>query len=154
MKKMEHGNYEDVFRRGTLTVEEKMNCAEERSREEVAEKHFFDIAKPFYPLGFNIVYRNPGHWDVYARQVPGKASAWLAAHPNGKTSAKDGETERAFRIRGGPGDIIVMDERWDPYRPFPRNSIKFRSIIGAMVWIMEELMQEPPEEKSMEDGDA
>ncbi|WP_125459233.1 hypothetical protein [Bradyrhizobium elkanii] len=119
-----------------------MNGAEARARQLTAEKHFFDQAQPFFPLGFSIGYRNPGHWDVYAKQCPGYASAWQAAHPEGSTSATDGDRERAFRIRGVPGDVVVYDERWNPHRPKP-SEIRFRSITAAMIWICEELMQEP-----------
>lgn len=126
-----------------LTLEEKVSSAEIEAREDTIEKHFFDQAQPHFPLGFSVGYRNPGHWDVYAKQVPGKASAWDAAHPGGRTSARDGQQERAFRIRGEPGSVLVLDERWDPHRPHPREPLKFRSVTGAMMWIMEELMQEP-----------
>jgi hypothetical protein len=129
-----------------LTLEEKSSFAAERAREIAAEKHFFDKAQPFFPLGFSVGYRNPGHWDVYAEQVPGKASAWKFAHPAGQTSARDGGGERAFCIRGEPGKVYVRDERWNPHKPHPRKDAipEFRSVMGAMLWIMEELMQEPP----------
>lgn len=127
-----------------LTLEEKISATEHRAREQIAEKHFFDQAQPFSPLGFSIGYRNPGHWDIYAKQCPGKVSAFYAASgPGSFTSAKDGDRERAFRIRGEPGDVWVMDERWDPNRPHPRETLKFRSVMAAMVFICEELMQEP-----------
>lgn len=134
-----------------FTVEQDILYAQERAAEEAAEKHFYEKNVPFFPLGFSINYRNPGHWDVYANQVPGQASAWLASHPGGATTAKDGATERAFRIRGGPhevqwggdGTFYVHDERWNPLKPFPRKSLEFRSVMAAMVWICEELMQEP-----------
>jgi hypothetical protein len=127
-----------------LTLEEKMNCAEERARERVAEGHFYDAAQPFFPLGFSVGYRNPGHWDIFADQCPGKTSAWLASHPGGTTTGVDGGRERAFRIRGEPGSVLVMDERWNPHKPRPRESLMFRSIAMAMMYIVEELMQEPP----------
>lgn len=126
-----------------LTLEEKTRYAEMRAREEEAEKHFFDLNQPHFPFGFSISNRNTGHWDVYAEQVPGKASAWKHAHPSGQTSARDGGQERAFRIRGEPGDVWVSDERWNPHRPQPRGHMMFRSVMGALLWIAEELMQEP-----------
>lgn len=125
-----------------LTLEEKTDYAAARAREQEAEKHFYDEAQPYYPLGFSVIYRNPGHWDVIARECPGRASAWRHAHPDGTTSAQDGERARAFRIRGEPGNVIVTDERWNPHRPHPRESMVFRSIQSAMLWIVEELMQE------------
>jgi hypothetical protein len=129
-----------------LTLEEKTSYAAQRAREIEAEKHFFDEAQPFFPLGFSVGYRNPGHWDIYAEQCPGKVSAWLAANPGGQTSARDGGRERAFCIRGEPGKVVVRDERWNPNRPFPRRDElpTFHSVMGAMLYIMEELMQEPP----------
>lgn len=126
-----------------LTLNEKLSGAVKRAKERVSELHFYDKAQPFFPLGFSINYRNPGHWDVYAKRCPGKASAWREAHPGGSTSEQDDTRERAFRIRGTPGDVVVMDERWDPHRPFPRESLQFRSVTGAMLWIVEEMMQEP-----------
>lgn len=126
-----------------LTLDEKINWAKHRAAEIEAEKHFFDAAQPFYPLGFSIVYRNPGHWDVIAQRTPGKASAWKAANPEGFTSDTDTGRERAFRIRGEPGDVVVFDERWNPHRTHPRADLKFRSVLGAVKSIAEELMQEP-----------
>jgi hypothetical protein len=126
-----------------LTLEEKTNGAVDRAREVTAEKHFFDQAQPFFPLGFSVGYRNPGHWDVFAQRCPGRASAWKHAHPKGFTTESDNERERAFAIRGEPGNVLVRDERWNPHAPFPRESLKFRSVIGAMLWICEELMREP-----------
>jgi hypothetical protein len=126
-----------------LSLEEKTEYAVMRASEEAAEKHFFDKAQPFFPLGFTVTYRNQGHWDIYAKQVPGRASAWLKAHPGGRTTDTDVHCERAFRIRGEPGNVVVLDERWDPHRPHPRDELKFRSIMGAMLWIVEEMMCEP-----------
>lgn len=126
-----------------LTLDEKTEYAARRAAEIEAEKHFFDAAQPFYPYGFSIGYRNPGHWDIYARQVPGKVSAWLHANPGSSTSAKDGERERAFCIRGEAGNVAVRDERWNPHKPHPRECLTFRSVAAAMLWIGEELMQEP-----------
>lgn len=140
-----------------LTLEEKAGYAATRAREKEAEKHFFDEAQPFFPLGFSIGYRNPGHWDIYADQVPGKDAAWLTAHGpgasiNGRTVAdidrldmrKSRTQERAFRIRGEPGNVLVYDERWNPHRDRKLGDIgPFRSVLGAILWIAEELMQEP-----------
>ena len=126
-----------------LTIDEKLRFAEAHAREKEAELHFYDAAQPFFPLGFSVSYRNPGHWDVMADQCPGKASAWYASHPGGLTSARDQSRERAFRIRGEIGAVIVLDERWNPHRPHQRETMKFRTVTSAMLWIVEELMQEP-----------
>lgn len=129
----------------TLTVDEKIDGAERRAREIAAEKHFYDEAQPFLPDAFSVRKRHPGHWDIYAQQCPGKVSAWLKANPGGSTTARDGDGERAFRIRGEPGKVVLLDERWDPHRPHPREPLHFRSVTGAMLWIVEEMMQEPAE---------
>lgn len=128
-----------------LTLDEKLNGATSWAREREAEKHFYDEAQPFYPLGFSVGYRNPGHWDIFAAQAPGKTKAWLAAHPGGQTSANPDHPgrERAFCIRGEAGAVYVRDERWNPHRPHPREPMTFRSVSAAMLWIAEELMQEP-----------
>jgi hypothetical protein len=132
-------------RMSDFTLEEKQEFAATRAKEKAAEVHFFDAAQPFFPLGFSVGYRNPGHWDIFASQCPGKVQAFLSVDPVGRyTDAKDGGRERAFRVRGNPGDVVVFDERWDPHRPHPREPLKFRSVLGAMLWIVEELMREPP----------
>jgi hypothetical protein len=129
-----------------LSLEQKAEYAAQRAREEVAEKHFFDEAQPHFPLGFSVHYRGDGcHWDVSAEQCKGKASAWRFANPGGTTTTHDGGFERAFRIRGEPGRIVVLDERWDPHRPHPRESHTFKNVAMAMMWIVEELMQVPAE---------
>ncbi len=67
------------------------------------------------PTGFSVGYRNPGHWDIYV------------------------DRGRAFRIRGEPGRVVVMDERKDTARPFPRDNVEFRSVQTALIWCAEEL---------------
>lgn len=124
-----------------LTLQEKTNGAVYRAKMQTAEKHFFDLNQPFYPSGFSITKRDTNHWDIYAPACPGQVAAIEAN--GGSTSQKDGDRERAFRIRGEPGDVQVSDERWDPNRPNPRGWITFRSIGAAMLYISEELMQEP-----------
>lgn len=126
-----------------LTLEEKTNYATRRAAEIEAEKHFFDAGQPHFPLGFSIGYRNPGHWDVAAVRAPGRPAAFMHANPGGRTSEKDPGRERAFRIRGEPGNVIVFDERWNPHRERGGEPMRFRSVMAAMVWICEELMQEP-----------
>lgn len=67
-----------------------------------------------YPTGFSVRRRNFGHWDI-------------------STSVG-----RAFRIRGGPGDWIVLDER-----TLPAPSAKtFREQSAAMSYICAEMMHE------------
>jgi len=124
-----------------LTLEEKTNGAKNRAAEKVAEKHFFDAGQPHFPLGFSICNRNKGHWDIFAKQAHGKVSAFLSLDEGNKTSGRDGQSEKAFRIRGEAPNVVIFDERWNPHgRDKPPH---FRSVMGAMLWICEELMQEP-----------
>jgi hypothetical protein len=63
--------------------------------------------------GFSVNRRNPGHWDIY------------------------GEKARLFRVRGGPGKYLAMDERASPYPV-----TEFRTITACMAFICDTLMHE------------
>lgn len=80
---------------------------------------------------FSAFERNPGHWDISATPA--------VPQPGRDFPVK----ERAFCIRGEPGKVTVRDERTDPDRPFPRESLKFKSVQAAMAWICDELMAGP-----------
>lgn len=125
-----------------LTASEVAGYAADRARLLALEQHYFDKGQPFFPGGFSVGYRNPGHWDIHAQQAPGRVTAFLEASPGNLTSEREGGRERAFRIRGEPGNVVVFDERWNPHRPHPREDVRFRSVLAAMLWISEELMQE------------
>ena len=72
------------------------------------------------PCSFSVSYRNPGHWDVTTRYG------------------------RAFRIRGKAPGVLVLDERTDADRPHPREATQFRTVMLALAWCADELMQETP----------
>ncbi len=131
-----------------LTLDEKTHYAARRAVEREAELHFFDANQPHFPLGFSIGWRNPGHWDIYAERAHGRPAAFMHVNPQGSTSDKDPSRERAFRIRGEAGEVVVYDERWNPHRQRGGDPLKFRSVMAAMVWICEELMQEPQPRKN------
>jgi hypothetical protein len=131
-----------------VSLEDKMNFAQEKARIEVAERHFYEAAQPFFPMGFSVHYRGDGcHWDVSAEQTPGRVSALLAAVPGAMTTGRDGGSERAFRIRGKPDAITIIDERWDPTRPHPREVKVVPSVEIAMALIVAELMKLPEIER-------
>lgn len=68
---------------------------------------------------FCISRRNPGHWDI---------------------ASKEG---RLYRIRGGPGDYWVNDERLATYKVKGEYPIyKFKSLIAAIGFICDDLMHE------------
>lgn len=73
-----------------------------------------DVATPFG--NFTVVKRNYGHWDI--------------------TTAQYG---RIFRIRGGPGDYWVADERPQEQR---RQTQHFKTVGLCMAYICDELMYE------------
>lgn len=90
--------------------------------------------------------------EVFAIRVAGPAlpgEEQAHEHINGPGSIVPNQPgrERAFRIRGEPGRVLVSDERWNPHRKIGEGDgwMHFRSIMAAMLWIMEELMQEPPQ---------
>jgi hypothetical protein len=62
---------------------------------------------------FHVIRRNHGHWDIIA------------------------DKGRAFRIRGGPGRYLAMDERAKPYPVTP-----FKTIGTCMQYICDEMMFE------------
>lgn len=64
--------------------------------------------------GFSVVRRNYGHWDIVNE-----------------------ERGRLFRIRGGPGKYLAMDERERPYR-----TTQFKTVGACMSFICDELMYE------------
>ncbi len=63
--------------------------------------------------GFTVIYRNPGHWDICSKG------------------------SRIYRIRGGPGKYLVMDET----RRGKPNKV-FKTVQGCMSCICDELMYE------------
>lgn len=69
------------------------------------------------PSGFSVIRRNFGHWDI--------------------ARANEG---RLFRLRGGPGEWVVFDERKDPVRI--KHILPFKEQSAAMAFICAELMHE------------
>lgn len=65
------------------------------------------------PKSFQVVRRNVGHWDIVTEQG------------------------RAFRIRGGPGKYLAMDER---ERPYPVT--EFKTLSATMTFICDQMMYE------------
>lgn len=63
--------------------------------------------------GFNVAYRNYGHWDIW------------------------NNAGRIFRIRGGPGKYSVLDERG---QDLPVK--EFNTVLACMNYICDELMYE------------
>lgn len=66
------------------------------------------------PTGFSVIRRNIGHWDICTQGAG-----------------------RAFRIRGGPGKYLAMDEREKPYPV-----TEFKTITACMAFICDAMMHE------------
>lgn len=67
-----------------------------------------------YPASFCVRWRNYGHWDITTNRG------------------------RAFRVRGGPGDWTVFDERTLP----GPDAMTFKEQGAAMAYICAEMMHE------------
>ena len=65
------------------------------------------------PQNFSVIRRNYGHWDI------------------------NGDGGRLFRIRGGPGKFLAMDEREHPHP-----TTEFKTLTAAMSFITDQLMFE------------
>jgi len=65
------------------------------------------------PQNFSVIRRNYGHWDIV------------------------NDKRRLFRIRGGPSDYRVIDERKSTFEHFT-----FRTIAACMSFVCDELMYE------------
>lgn len=65
---------------------------------------------------FSVHRRNPGHWDICT------------------------DIGRVFRIRGGPGKYVVIDERIG--KGYNSTSSPFKTLTACMVYICDELMYE------------
>lgn len=77
-------------------------------------------------LGFSVIYRNPGHWDI----------------------CSDGG--RAFRIRGEPGNVLVGDERTRVAAAAPW--MIFQTVSTALLFCADQLMLPPVDLESMFDS--
>lgn len=96
---------------------------------------------PFAPGAFIVSQRDTHHFDIYAPRRDGYVQWYLwCENPKGMAwPLRENAQERAFAIRGEPGDIYVRDERWDKNRPFPRDSARFSSVAEAIAWVLKEL---------------
>lgn len=134
-----------IYMRGNLTLNDSPMSQFQGDRI-AAEKYFYELNEPHYhPEGFNIFRRNDYHFDVVAKPVAGRVSAFYAY--TGKASMTTGTdfgTERAFAIRGELGKVYLRDERWNPFKPHPRrDDLTFTSITAALVHIGEIYLREP-----------
>lgn len=99
------------------------------------------IPGPFVPGSFSVGRRDTHHFDIYAERRPGYVQWFYSENPDTVAyPMRDGGKERAFAIRGEPGEIYLRDERWDYTRPFPRPSLTFPSVECAMLWVVKTLM--------------
>ncbi len=95
----------------------------------------------FVPGSFSVWQRDTYHFDIGATTRPGYVKWWLEENPTSMGyPLNDGSSERAFAIRGEPGNIYIRDERWDKEAPRPRPLRYFASVESAMAWVVAELL--------------
>jgi hypothetical protein len=113
-----------------------------KEREEALAKAESYVEGSYAPGGFSVVRRDTYHFDVYAARRPGYVNWYLLVeNPMGMAwPLRDGMNERAFAIRGEPGNIYIRDERWDYMRPRPREPLTFLSVEAAMSWVSATLL--------------
>lgn len=114
------------------------------AREEQLAKSSPYVPGPFHPGHYSVGQRDTYHFDIYAERRPGYVQDYYHQYPNGVAwPMTDGAKERAFAIRGEPGNIYIRDERWDKERPYPRDLLKFSCVGDAMVFVHYALMGLP-----------
>lgn len=122
---------------------------EQRARHNATRAEQLEKSSPytpgrFVPGSFSVYQRDTHHFDISARRRPGYVRWYYEQNPGSVAwPMADGLTERAFCIRGEPGDIYVHDERWDRERPRPLPSLQFASVESAMAWITATLLIGP-----------
>ena len=100
----------------------------------------------YVPGGFSVGQRDTHHFDIYATRRPGYVQWYYRENPNSIAyPMADDMKERAFAIRGEPGNIYIRDERWDQETDRrARPSLTFPSVEAAMAWVSATLLIEVP----------
>lgn len=108
-----------------------------KEREEALSKASPYVAGRHVPGHFSVVQRDTHHFDIISDRRPGYVEWYLKVeNPTGMGwPLADNARERAFAIRGEPGNIIIRDERWDKEAPRPRPVLQFPSVESAMAWV-------------------
>lgn len=123
-----------------------IKAAEEKDQQTLDKEKQLAASRPYVPGryvpgSFSVGQRDTHHFDIYASRRPGYVQWYYGQNLNCVAyPMQDGLDERAFAIRGEPGDIYLRDERWDKERPFPRESLRFPSVESAMAYIVATLM--------------
>lgn len=115
-----------------------------KDREEQLAKSEPYVPGRHVPGHFSVCQRDTHHFDIISDRRPGYVQWYYEQNPDGVAyPMRDGGRERAFAIRGEPGEIYIRDERWDWDRKFPRESLKFPSVESAMAWVVATLLVKP-----------
>lgn len=120
---------------------------EQRQRHAADRQEQLDKSRPYkpgrwVPGGFGCIQRGTHHFDITARRRDGYVQWFYEQNPGSIAyPMADGQMERAFAIRGEPGDIFIRDERWDrESERRDRKPPRFPSVESAMAWIVATLM--------------
>jgi hypothetical protein len=91
--------------------------------------------------GFTVSRRDTYHFDIYTERRPGYVQSYYQRNPYHLCQPMaDLEIERAFAIRGEPGNIYIRDERWDLDKKSNRTDVIFPTVESAMAWVVATLM--------------
>lgn len=122
-----------------IMEEQRKRHAADREEQLAASRPY--VPGPFVPGSFSVTQRDTHHFDIGARRRPGYVQWFYEQNPDSVAyPMNDDQRERAFAIRGEPGDIYIRDERWDRLAPRPRPVLHFPSVESAMAWVVATLM--------------
>lgn len=95
----------------------------------------------FIPGYFSVSQRDTHHFDIFAPRRPGYVQWYYNKNPDEAVEPmNDRAQERAFAIRGEPGNIYLRDERWD-IDPKASNLVyPFPSVESAMAFVVATLL--------------
>lgn len=95
----------------------------------------------FVPGYFSVSQRDTHHFDIYAPRRPGYIQWYYKKNPNEAVEPMNERAqERAFAIRGEPGNIYLRDERWDVDLNNRCLVQHFPSVESAMAWVVATLL--------------
>jgi len=97
----------------------------------------------FVPGAFSVGKRDTYHFDIYAERRPGYVQWYYKNNPETyAVPMEEYENERAFAIRGKPGNIYIRDERWDIAADRSKIINGFPTVESAMAWVKATLLIE------------
>lgn len=95
----------------------------------------------FVPGSFSVSQRDTHHFDIFTARRPGYIQWYYERYPDEAVEPMNERVlERAFAIRGEPGNIYLRDERWDIDPKTSNLAYHFPSVESAMAWVVATLL--------------